>query len=142
MNRLLKTLLLWLVAAVLPLQAVGASMRMSCGPVHHKAMEVALDSNEAHHHDGTESAHSHHHDASQVGSAVSDTAANDSSSEKHQHSTCSSCTATCIGAAGPPFALNLTPTFDGSEMITVSPASLVVGTTPSNLERPPKRLLA
>jgi len=144
MNYFFKTYLLWLLVAVLPLQAVGATMSSSCGPVHHKAMQVAsLNSMQHQHHDATDTAHSHHHDAAtMVSSASDDGGADNASSGTHQYSTCGSCTASCIGATAPPSAPGLTPTVSGSEMVTVAPASLVTGHTPAGLERPPKHLIA
>ena len=41
MNRTLKTLLLWLLMAVLPLNAVAAAMGMSCSAVHDRARQAA-----------------------------------------------------------------------------------------------------
>lgn len=142
MNRLLKTLLLWLLVAVLPLNAVGATLSMSCGPVHHKALEVASSHN-PHHHDGADTAHDHHHDASSVAGVMSDPGAqNDASSGTHKHATCSSCAAGCIGAVAPPSCSISAAVFEGSEMITVSPSPFMAGFMLSGLERPPKRILA
>lgn len=143
MNRFYKTFLLWLLVAVLPLHAAAGAMSMSCGPIHQQAMQVA-SMNDAHHqHGGSDDSHVHHHDAATPANAVADTGdADDASTGTHQHATCSACTATCIGASAPPSALSLTPTFSGSEMVTVSPVALVVGTPPSDLERPPKPTLA
>lgn len=145
MLRVLKTLLLWLLLAVLPLHAVGAPMRMSCGPIHQQAMQVAMATDAHHQHGiGNQSAdHPHeHHDAAKMASAapMSDAADNDSSGP-HHYSSCGNCTATCIGAAAPPpSAFNPAPVFDGSDIVTVSPSSLVLGFALGGLERPPRHI--
>lgn len=143
MNHFYKTLLLWLLIAVLPLHAVAAAASVSCGPVHQQAMQVAAQDDAHHPHDGSATSHGNPHAAAKMLHAAADSGAADGASPgTHQHATCSACTATCIGAAAPPSALNLTPTFSGSERVTVSPASLVVGMTSRDLERPPKNILA
>lgn len=144
MNRFFKTFLLWLLIAVLPLHAFARTMSTSCGPIHHKAMEVALE-DDTHHHDDAPIVHDHHHDADVASSAFNSLVTDDASPEtshEHQHSTCSACTATCIGACAPPSALNSPLTFDGSEMVVVSPAQLATGAIPGGLERPPKHIFA
>jgi hypothetical protein len=145
MNRFFKTFLLWLLIAVLPLHAVAVTMSTSCGPIHHKAMEVAFQVDTHHHHDG-DSAHSHHHDDADIANSESAGSVTDNASpgapDKHQHSACSACAATCVGACAPPSALNSTPTFDGSEMVVVSPAPLATGIIPGGLERPPRHIFA
>lgn len=144
MKRFYKTFLLWLLVAVLPLHAAAGALSMSCGPIHQQAMQVALIDDAHHHHDASDPSHSHHHDAAQMTKAAADSAdAGNASPESHHHANCNACTATCIGAAAPPSALfNATPAFNGSEMVTVSPASLATGDTPGGLERPPKHILA
>jgi hypothetical protein len=144
MNRFYKTLLLWLLVAMLPLHAVSAAMPMSCDPVHHKAMQVALQDDAHHqHHDMGTAAHGHHpHEAAHMTDAAADDAMTDSaSSGAHPHAGCSACAASCIGAAAPPFALNSTPAFAGSEAVLLAPPPLVVGYTPTDLERPPRHIL-
>lgn len=144
MKRFYKTLLLWLLVAVLPLHAAAGAMSVSCGPIHQQAMQVALMDDARHHHDDSASSHSHHHDAAQMRNVALDAGdVGNASSETHHHANCNACTATCIGAAAPPSVLfNATPAFTGSEMVTVSPASLATGDTLGGLERPPKHILA
>ncbi|WP_147384041.1 hypothetical protein [Noviherbaspirillum sedimenti] len=144
MSHFYKTFLLWLLVAVLPLHAAAGAMSMSCGPIHQQAMQVALMGDAHHHHDDSDTPHGHHHDAARMTSAAADSGdAGNASSETHHHANCNACTATCIGAAAPPSALfTSTPAFNDSEMVTVSPASLAIGDTPSGLERPPKHILA
>ncbi len=144
MNHFLKTFLLWLLIAVLPLHAVATTMGMSCGPVHQQAMQVAI-SDDAHHGDGV-AAHDHHHDDTDDASSQVASSANDDQSgapsHQHQHSTCSGCAASCIGAAAPPPAPLLTPAYDSAESYVISLTPLVTGFIPAGLERPPKHISA
>jgi len=133
-----KIFLLWFLIAVLPLHAAAATMGMSCGPVHQKAMRMAL-MDHAHHGDVATHTH-HHHDANEMSLLADDSSmtGDTSSDTSHQHSTCSSCTASCIGAAGPPSAFHPTPAFSAEEMAAVSPTLPTADTIPSGLERPPR----
>jgi predicted cobalt transporter CbtA len=144
MNRFLKTLLLWLLIAALPLQGFAAAMLVSCGSAHDDSLQVAIMNDE--HHDDSAAVHSHHHDVADADSSSSDSTANaDKSSathDKHQHSSCSVCAACCVGAVAPPSALNFTPVHSGSETVVISPAPLVTGYIPGGLERPPRHIFA
>lgn len=161
MNRFLKTLLLWLLVAVLPLHAVGAAMPMSCDPLHHEAMPAAprgcahaqshrQDQDrhaEDRHHAGM-AMHDDHHgadDAARLADASADAGMADgasSSSGVSSHAGNSACTAGCIGAAAPPSLWNPTPAVGGSEAVAASPATLVAGHTPGGLDRPPRHISA
>jgi hypothetical protein len=147
MNRLLKTLLLWVLMAVLPLHALAASMGTSCGAIHHKAMEVVLQ--DPVHHDEGAAVHSHHNhhqqDDTEAANSLPDVPAADaaaSGTHHPQHSTCSACSASCMGAFALPSAPATTLVHNGSEMVTVSPAPLVTGYIPAGLERPPRQHFA
>ncbi|MDB5841667.1 MAG: hypothetical protein JWQ23_3619 [Herminiimonas sp.] len=144
MNRFLKTFLIWLLIAVLPLHAVATTMSTSCGPIHHKAMQVVM-LDHAHQHDSVATQSHHHGEAEAISSSADMSAADDIASETpntHRHATCSGCTATCVGAAAPPSASNAIPAISGSEMVFVSPAPLVAGFIPGGLERPPRNIFA
>ncbi|CAL61741.1 conserved hypothetical protein; putative exported protein [Herminiimonas arsenicoxydans] len=136
MNRTLKTLLLWLLVATLPIQGLAAAMQTSCGPAHHTALEVAVDDN-AHHHDGgampdLDDAVAAHHSAS----GLSSTSDHTSTPHKHLSSAC------CVGAIAFTSITLFTPTYTSSELVLVSPSPLVTGFIPTGLERPPKRISA
>lgn len=136
MNRTLKTLLLWLLIATLPIQGLAAAMQTSCGPAHHAALEVAVDGN-AHHHDGgampdLDDAVAAHHSASGLPSTSDHT----STPHKHLSSAC------CVGAIAFTSSTLFTPTYTSSELVLVSPSPLVTGFIPTGLERPPKRISA
>lgn len=162
MNRLLTTLLIWLLMAALPLHAAAASINMSCAPVPqqigaqagahaphgthgthgahgahgaHAALAAPAD---AHAHHG---AHASHHGAAVH--AAADTGGGDDASQakagKLSHSSCSACSAFCAGAVAPPsFSLSL-PFLDGSEAVRVPPADLLAGFIPDGLQRPPRQ---
>lgn len=146
MNRSFKTLLLWVLLAILPLHAVGAAMPMTCDPVHHRAMQ--MNQHDLHHHHQAGMAmHEHHHDAVQMhevasGHDMADASADSSTGDGHPHAGCSACAAGCIGAAAPPLAQQSTPVLGGSEAVLVSPVHLIAGYTPASLDRPPRFLLA
>ena len=138
MNRAFKTLLLWLLMAALPLQGFAAAMPSNCGSAHH-----GLAVTEAHHHDGMTE---HSHDGAGTHHSASDSAvkANHSpgASHEHQHSSCSTCAACCVGASAPPSSFPMTPAYGSSESFAISQAPLVAGFIPAGLERPPKHIFA
>jgi hypothetical protein len=150
MNRFFKTLLFWLLVAMLPYHAVAGAMPMSCDPVHHHALPRLMQDDAQHQHhqhhgqqDDGMAQHGHHHDLAQMDDAAADDGmADGSSSGAHAHAGCSACAAGCVGAAGPPFALNSTLAFGGSEAVFISPSPLVTGYTPAGLDRPPRDILA
>jgi len=138
MKRTLKTLLLLLVIAALPLQGAAAAMRLSCGPDHHHPAQGASAAG-AHHHSAT----APHSDADH---AAFKTAANADHApvapDGHAHSYCSACAACCVGSAAPPSASIPTASREGSEFIAVAPAPLLAGFIPASLERPPRTIFA
>jgi hypothetical protein len=145
MNRFLKTLLLWLLIAALPLQGLAAVIQSSCGPSHH-ALTRANAVVTVHHHDGIAHSHDGHDVAMQT--SADDASANvqlsddNSLSIKHKASSCSACAACCVGAAAPPSASIWAPVYSSSEFVLISPTPLVAGFIPASLERPPKRISA
>jgi hypothetical protein len=145
MNRFLKTFLLWLLIAALPIQGIAAVVKASCGPQHHNMASAMMNVVE-HHHDSN--AASHQHDIADMNSAADiETAANvadDSPNSKHVYKTsyCSACAACCVGAAAPPPSTSLTPTFNKVEVAVASPVVSFTGFIPASLERPPKHFSA
>jgi hypothetical protein len=144
MNRFFKTFLIWLLSAVLPLNAVAAVAGLSCASAHRQAMpsltqhHVAVpptshapDHELAHHPAGT-SAHA----------AAADQAPGASGAGHAAHSTCSACSVFCTGAVAPPPAIApILPLF-GSETVTVQPLPRVAGFIPDGLRRPPRPVSA
>ena len=137
MNRTLKTLLLWLLMAVLPLNAVAAAMGMSCSAVHDRARQAAsVDAVER-----QASDHSAHHAAGHEATAAQPGVATDTG-DQSEHSTCSACSAFCVGAVAPPPAVIPAPSTNGSEIVVMSPAPWVAGFVPDGHKRPPRHLSA
>jgi hypothetical protein len=143
MNRFLKTLLIWLLIAVVPLNAVAATVGMSCGLGHQQAMQLAAspDAGHAMHQDT-----GHHHDmadgsgSGHTAAMPADVASGDA--DKPAHSTCSACSMFCIGAVAPPSVFVSVPSFSGSENVVVSATPLVTGFIPEGLRRPPRQISA
>lgn len=145
MNRTLKTLLLWLLMAVLPLNAVAAVMGMSCSALHDgKAPTAAVDT--AAHHGGTHTAadaaagatdHTAHHGDGQQAAPTQDEPGTDATSTMG-HTTCSACSAFCIGAVAPPPSLMAPQSSNGSEIVLISPAPWLAGYVPDGHKRPPR----
>jgi len=138
MTRTLKTFLLWLLIAVLPLNAVAGRLGMSCSPVHQQ-MQEPIVTGVPHQEDMTE-AHAHH-GVEHAGHVVDLTATADSLApdiEKQPHTSCSSCSAFCLGAVAPPSTDLTVPTFDGSDVVLPSPAAFVVGFIQDGPQRPPR----
>lgn len=146
MNRLLKTLLIWILMAVLPLSAAAAAIGMSCGPGHQQDIQVAMS------HDATHVMNddaNHHHDGGDHSSSLAaasmpahaDLGAADQP-DHSTHSTCSACSAFCMGAVAPPSVSVSVPSFSGSEDLIVSAAPRVSGFIPEGLRRPPRQTFA
>lgn len=138
MNRFLKTLLLWLLMAVVPLHAAATTLGMSCGPDHGNAAPAASSHQPAHDMDDTPAAHGHHDNAGMV----HDDSTPDDPVEHSSHTSCSACSSFCIGAVAPPSAIVAVPTFSGSEAITIPPATRVAGFIPEGQKRPPRLTFA
>ncbi|MEW6371143.1 MAG: hypothetical protein AB1584_09415 [Pseudomonadota bacterium] len=145
MNRLLTTLLVWLLMAALPLHAVAASINMSCAPVPSQAPAAPMAGHAAHaapdhaHEPANAGAHAHHggHAASAPDTAA-DEDGHHAKAGKLSHSSCSACSAFCAGAVAPPsFSLPM-PAFEGSDALLVAHADVVAGFIPDGLRRPPR----
>jgi hypothetical protein len=138
MNRPFKTFLLWLLIAVLPLHAVAGSLGMSCAPVHHQSQVAAGMSMQ--HHEMVADEHAHHggEHASHAAELPSDTGSPVPDIEKQSHGSCSACSSFCLGAAAPPSTDLAVPSFDGSDAVLASPATLLVGFIQDGPQRPPR----
>lgn len=148
MNRLLKTFLLWLLIAALPLQGVAAVVKASCGQRHHAAaMAADAYSHESGHvHEDGKAHHAHddmHGAVSTAYHALPDTG-NDSPSDsaKLTHGACSACATCCVGAVAPPSAIALTAASGEVGTAIAAPVLSFTGFIPPGLERPPKSLSA
>ena len=140
MNRAFKTFLVWLLVALLPLHAVAGSLGMSCAPVHRQSSHAALDSGPAHHEPMADE-HAHH-DAGHAEQGMDPSVQDHSPASKienQSHSSCSACSAFCIGAVAPPSVYLPVPTFDGTDAVAVPPAAFAVGFIQDGPQRPPRR---
>jgi uncharacterized protein involved in copper resistance len=138
MNRLLTTLLVWLLMAALPLHAVAASARMSCAPLQQDAGAAAMTGHGSHASSGD--AHAHHDmQAMDAADAAADHGSSDAKTGKLSHSSCSACSAFCIGALAPPSSSLSLPSFDGSDAVLAASADLVAGFIPDGPQRPPRQ---
>jgi hypothetical protein len=146
MFRAVKTLLIWLLLAALPVQGFAAAAMMSCRPIQHAAFntDAGMRATKYAHDDMATHAHHHHVDhAPETSTAEHGKIAhhdeNHHSHGKHDASTsCSVCAVCCIGAAPLPFGLNWTFVRNKSEPVLVSPPQFVTGFIPAALERPPR----
>jgi hypothetical protein len=157
MNRIFKTLLIWLIVAALPIQATAAVVKASCGSAHHPAQmqdsffEHASAFDVAQHDAMTMEVHHAHADqasmhekfADEVLSARDKTDATTSLVQAdHGHSTCSACAACCVAAVAPPPAQVKAPEFSQFEKSFIASSKLLTGFIPAGLERPPRLFLA
>lgn len=141
MNRLLKTLLIWILMLALPAQALGSVIKLSCGPTHHARASMNI-SVPQHPHHGMESATAHHHDIADDANKADASAKSSVASPEYQSATCSACATCCSGAAVMHSPLNWTPSYRNSFIAVTSVLSSFTGHIPAGLERPPRLLLA
>lgn len=145
MNRIFKKLLVWLLVALLPLQAVAGSFGMTCAPVHQQSSQNVQNLAVADHdmmddaHAGYGSEHATHGGEHADQAASADGNASGHHAGKLSHSTCSACSAFCLGAVAPPSSHLPTPTFDGSDAVIVSPSVFAVGFIQDGPQRPPRQ---
>lgn len=139
MNRLLTTLLVWLLMAALPLHAVAATMELSCA--HSQQRHAAAAHPHADHAAADVDEHAHHggHGEHAAKAAAADNAAGSGSGSMLSHASCSACSAFCVGAVAPPSASLPLPSFDGSDVVVIAPADFGTGFIPDGLQRPPRR---
>lgn len=143
MNRSLKTLLLWLIIAALPIQGLAAAMQASCGSAHHGTLSVTVETAGHHLHGAAVPGHDDSDVASvEVGSNSSLTADQSSTTHQEKSTFCSACAACCVGAIAPPSAAIFTPTHSSSELFVTCDSPSAFGFFPAGLERPPKIISA
>ena len=138
---LLRFLMIWLLIATLPMQAMAAATRVTCSAVHglSAAADVSIQT-------GLADSRSHVHHAAMpaedmAAEPASHTASDHSGdhSNHHKNTACGNCGACCIGALALPEALTLAPTLDAASAEIISPSPLVTGFIPDGLERPPRQ---
>lgn len=142
MFRMLRTLLIWLLALALPVQGVMAATMVFCGPNHHdRAAAVAHDADAAHQpHDVA--AHSHHEAAD---GQAQNTAANESAApDKFVQSDMQKCSvcASCCSAAAIHDTVPKLPVLEPAAAAFAALASAVEPFAADGPDRPPRHLLA
>lgn len=152
MTRSLKTFLLWLLIAALPIQGFAAALQRSCSSGHQAMAVFSVPASDSRSDTGA-SAHAgmDQHlgmvqaDMDHVGPECDDcmdsaSASTEKSPDSHHinHGSCSTCASCCVGAYAPPSFLSFTLSFDYSEIYQVSAATIDVGFIPDSLERPPR----
>ena len=143
MNRFVRLFLIWLLIAVLPLQGVAASMRMTCivdasSGVPTETATVAARPNP--------SAHRHHAGMlhTEMNAKPEPTADGHAVGHlnHHKNASCSSCGSCCIGAFALPAPWSISLNNAQASVDIVSPSPLVTGFIPNGLERPPRQIFA
>lgn len=132
MHRFVKTFLLWLLLAALPLQGLAAAMQSSCGPTkHHDAPSaiVSAQSQSDHHHD----VHADH---------VDHAPAEHPDPGKHASASCSACSSCCVGAIALPAGSMAAPVYRAAVPVAIAFPLLLADFIPGGPERPPKRMTA
>jgi|SRR5512133_2124929 hypothetical protein len=132
MQRFVKTFLLWLLLAALPLQGLAAAAASSCGPTgHHDAPSGIAPAQPQH----------HHHDAD-AGHARPAAPADHAGDGKQAASSCSACSACCVGAVALPPGSVTTPVHGASVRAAMAFPLLLADFIPGGPERPPKPVTA
>ena len=137
MNRLLTTLLVWLLMATLPLHALAASVNLSCTPVPH---HMGAPSGQGHTapERAADDMHAHHGGHAADANANADDDADGGEAADLPHSSCSACSVFCVGAVAPPSAPLSLPGAIGSESVAVASADVLTGFIPDGPQRPPR----
>jgi len=127
MGDLGRTVLIWIVAMLMPLQGMASASGFLCAPGHHAAGSVAGSVSEP--------AHVHHHAGAGVATSV---VAQDGAVSPHPaEDRCSACSACCAGAVLPTSPVTLASVVEAGR-VQVAPdggAASIVGCGP---ERPPR----
>lgn len=143
MNRFLKTLLLWLLLAALPVQgmAAAAMAACACGP-HHGAAPAPFAAHHPHEASMAQPARDMDHDYTAADPVTHKGHRGEHGASVHGASVCGACANCCPAAV----ALSPAPISMPQRAATIAlpayPLPLVVSFIPSALERPPKRLSA
>jgi hypothetical protein len=137
MRPLLKSLLLWLLALALPVQALAAAGMQHCGASHER-MRVAPAAHAHAHEEAAGGGHEHHHAAAPAAEAQDDHAGSGAGLAGFS---CSACAACCIALALPAAGVRSAappPEAYASALSAVPVPPYVTG----GLDRPPRGALA
>lgn len=138
MNRIVKIVLLWLLALALPVQGWAAATQISCAPtMHHPAQASGYTSHEMPH------AQNHHamHDGMHEAAATDMHGDSSPVSAKLGDAKCSACAACYVGLTALPSSSDWPLSAIASTPVVVTPASSFVGHVPDGIKRPPRAVL-
>jgi hypothetical protein len=143
MNRLFKICMLWLLVLAIPVQGLAAVTMLSCVSLHGDSRPTSAAATEHIHGNN----HQHYHDIAGSDHVAEDASATLSDEASGSHgkdrlSSCSVCAACCVGTAVLPTGLTWETGHDRSEVVIVSPSTLITGYIPAGLERPPRGISA
>jgi hypothetical protein len=133
MHRFVKTFLLWLLLAALPLQGLAAAMQSSCGPTKHHDAPSAIAS--------AQSQSDHHHDV-HADHAAGHALADHPAPGEHASASCSACSSCCVGAIALPAGSMAAPVYRAAVPVAIAFPLLLADFIPGGPERPPKRITA
>lgn len=146
MPRLLRTLLMWLLALALPVQGFAAASMAGCG-ARHGVAAVHSHAMGMHGHAAQLAHHAHGHLANAMAQAGHSHHADEGATSGHHHdgkfskTSCSACASCCMSAALPATLVVFEATRVRDTFVSLAPqpvASFVSG----GLERPPRPVLA
>jgi hypothetical protein len=137
MRRHVRIIVLWLLILVLPVQGIAAALRLSCDMAPHSNGQT------------TSEAADHCHDDDSGGMIKAPGGTPDEASTGCEHdgcqgsphptnSSCSACSASCLGAAAPPSIAPVLPVFEVANNAYLLTSYPFLGYIPSRLERPPR----
>jgi hypothetical protein len=140
MTRTLKIFLLWLLIAVIPLQAMAANVLRECSSAPRGMTMVATS---MHHGDVVATSHGCASDQQSGGHeecaemASLDDQSNDAS-KFSEHGSCSACAACCMGTFAPLQLMPIKPFHNSAELYVAYGTIAFAGFIPDSLERPPR----
>lgn len=129
MVRLLKLLLLYVLIAALPVQALAAIVQQTCPPGHARQTVDARHGKAAQHRVKPRAAKNH----AGIGKAAAS-----QQDAAHADTACSACVDCCPGGAAVPLAGAARTLHERTEIHLASDLSLVAGFIPDGIERPPR----
>ena len=134
MVRLLKLLLLYVLIAALPVQALAAIVQQTCPPGHARQTVDARHGKAAQHRVKPRSAKNH----AGIGKAAASQQEAAQHDDAHADTACSACVDCCPGAAAVPLPGAARALHERTEIHLASDLSLVAGFIPDSIERPPR----
>lgn len=155
MPRAARVLLIWLVAALVPLKGLAAATLLGCGPGHAAGWTErgAVDMHAGHAGAADQTAHAHGHAVAQDAQGAADVqepaaGAGDAAAKKGNSSLphglaikCSSCAPCCAAAAPAPRTLEVSAVAPVTDLV-VFRVGRYVGIVPDVPHRPPRPILA